>query len=331
MQLVTHAPGPALGHTGGAVQSGGAVHADGAERPGVIVPSPEGDRLLDLGPEHTAGATTVLELLSSGAALAAVRTAIDGAAMEALPLLADAQLRPALRPGKILCLGYNYRGHVPAGEDPTAGDPEFPDVFVKTPNVLAGPTDAVVIPEASRDVDYEGEIALVIGTRAKSVSVEKAMDHVAGYALFNDVSDRDWQGRSSQWELGKCFDGFGPLGPVTPAAEIAEPQNLLVEVEREGVVTVSQNTSTMIFPFAFLVHYLSQVMTLEPGDIISTGTPQKLPEALESHRRLSDGDAVTIRVAGLGELTTRFVAPEATGPDTLDATSTTTPEDNHDS
>lgn len=320
MQLVTHTSGPARG------RAGGAVHSVGAERPGVVVPSPDGDRLLDLGPESAAGATTVLEILSDAAARAAVNAAIDGAVTEELPLLADVPLRPALRPGKILCLGYNYRGHVPAGEDPTAGDPEFPDVFVKTPNVLAGPTDRVMIPAASRDVDYEGEIVLVIGTRAKEVSVENAMDHVAGYALFNDVSDRDWQGRSSQWELGKCFDGFGPLGPVTPAGEIAEPQNLLVEVEREGVVTVSQSTSTMIFPFAFLVHYLSQVMTLEPGDIISTGTPQKLPDALESHRRLTGGDAVTIRVAGLGELTTRFVAPHA-----ADASSTTPREDNHDS
>jgi 2-keto-4-pentenoate hydratase/2-oxohepta-3-ene-1,7-dioic acid hydratase in catechol pathway len=221
-----------------------------------------------------------------------------------------------VRPGKILCLGYNYRGHVAAGEDPTAGDPEYPDVFVKTPNVLAAPDAPVVLPVASSDVDYEGEIALVIGRRAFAVPLESALDHVAGYTLFNDVSDRQWQGRSSQWELGKCFDGFGPLGPELITADaVPDPQDLLVEVVRDGVVTVSQNTSTMIFSMAFIVHYLSQVMTLEPGDIISTGTPQKLPEALEKHRPLAHGDAVTIRVTGLGELTTTFVNP--TEPDQI--------------
>ena len=136
------------------------------------------------------------------------------------------------------------------------------------------------------------------------------MDYVAGYALFNDVSDRDWQGRQSQWELGKCFDGFGPLGPtLVTVDEIADPHDLLVEVVRDGEVTVSQSTSTMIFSFAYVVHYLSQVMTLEVGDIISTGTPQKLPHALEAHRPLAHGDAVTVRVGGLGELTTRFTDP----------------------
>jgi 2-keto-4-pentenoate hydratase/2-oxohepta-3-ene-1,7-dioic acid hydratase in catechol pathway len=185
---------------------------------------------------------------------------------------------------------------------------------VKTPNVLAGPSDAVPLAAASDDIDYEGEIALVIGRRARNVPIESAMDHVAGYTLFNDVSARDWQGRSSQWELGKCFDGFGPLGPaIVTADEIADPHDLLLEVERDGVVTVSQRTSTMVFPMAFLVHYLSQVMTLEPGDIISTGTPQKLPAARAAHRPLVHGDAVTMRVAGIGELTTTFTSHDPGG------------------
>ena len=160
--------------------------------------------------------------------------------------------------------------------------------------MLAGPTDPVTLPGASDDVDYEGEIAVVIGRRAHDGAARSAMDYVAGYTLFNDVSARDWQGRSSQWELGKCFDGFGAARPgVVTADEVADPHDLLVEVVRDGVVTVSQSTSTMIFSMAFLVHYLSQVMTLEPGDIISTGTPQKLPDALAAHRPLADGDAVT--------------------------------------
>jgi 2-keto-4-pentenoate hydratase/2-oxohepta-3-ene-1,7-dioic acid hydratase in catechol pathway len=281
------------------------AHPDGA-RAGAVVSTQGTERLLDLSP------ATVVEILADAAALAAARTAVERAeaSAEALPLLEDARLLTPVTPGKILCLGYNYRGHVAAGEDPAAGDPEFPDVFVKTPNVLAAAADPVVLPRASTSVDYEGEIALVIGRRAFDVPLENAMDYVAGYSLFNDVSDRDWQGRSSQWELGKCFDGFGPLGPtLVTADEIADPHDLLVEVERDGVVTVSQSTSTMIFSMAFIVHYLSTVMTLHPGDIISTGTPQKLPQALEEHRPLQHGDSVTVRVTGLGELTTTFIDP----------------------
>jgi len=275
------------------------------ELAGAVVASSDGDRLVSLAP------FSLLEIIQDATALAAARVTVERAAVspEALPRLADARLMAPVRPGKILCLGYNYRGHVAAGEDPTAGDPVYPDVFVKTPNVLGAPGDPVLLPVASRDVDYEGEIAIVIGRRAHSVSVESALDHVAGYTLFNDVSDRHWQGRSSQWELGKCFDGFGPLGPELITADaVPDPQDLLVEVVRDGVVTVSQSTDTMIFSMAFIVHYLSQVMTLEPGDVISTGTPQKLPEALDAHRPLSHGDAVTIRVAGLGELTTSFTS-----------------------
>lgn len=271
------------------------------------------DRVVDLGPvDPGAVAPRLEEVLADPAALDAARTAVD-AASGALPALGEVRLRPPVVPGKILCLGYNYRGHVPAGADASAPDPEHPDVFVKTPNTLRGPDDAVELPPASDDVDYEGEIALVIGRRAHRVPLERALDHVAGYTLFDDVSARDWQSRSSQWELGKCFDGFGPLGPwITTADAVPDPHDLLLEVVREGVVTVSQSTSTLVFGMGFLVHRLSQVMTLEPGDVISTGSPQKLPEALAAHRPLADGDEVTIRVAGLGELTTRFTAPHPT-------------------
>jgi 2-keto-4-pentenoate hydratase/2-oxohepta-3-ene-1,7-dioic acid hydratase in catechol pathway len=293
------------------------------DRAGAVVASSDGDRVVSLAP------FTVLQIISDADALAAARGMVENATVspEDLPRLAGVDLLPPVEPGKILCLGYNYRGHVAAGEDPTAGDPAYPDVFVKTPNVLGAPGTPVVLPVASSDVDYEGEIAIVIGRRAHAVSVESALDHVAGYTLFNDVSDRDWQGRSSQWELGKCFDGFGPLGPelVTTDA-VPDPQDLLVEVVREGVVTVSQSTSTMIFSMAFIVHYLSQVMTLEPGDIISTGTPQKLPDALDNHRALAHGDTVSIRVAGLGELSTTFIDPTNT-----DQTNTDPIGDPHDS
>lgn len=282
--------------------------ASDGPRPAGVIGDAGDERLLDLA--EATGASSVVALLADEALLASARAAADAADAGGLPRLADAALLAPVVPGKILCLGYNYRGHVPDGVDPKASDPEFPDVFVKTPNALAGPTEPVVVPDAAEDVDYEGEIAIVIGRRAKEVPLESALDHVAGYTILNDVSDRAWQRRQSQWALGKCFDGFAPLGPwVVTADDIADPQDLLVEVVRDGVVTVSQSTSTTIFSVAFVVHYLSQTMTLEPGDIISTGTPQKLPGALAAHRPLAAGDSVTVRVAGIGELTTRFVAP----------------------
>lgn len=260
------------------------------------------DRVVEL-------AGTVTDVLADPGARSAAETAVS-AATDAAPALADVELDAPVRPGKLLCLGYNYRGHVPDGVDPTASDPEFPDVFVKTPNTIGGPHDPVIVPDAATDVDYEGEIAVVIGRRAHGVALEDALDHVGGYTILNDVSDRAWQRRQSQWALGKCSDGFAPLGPwVVTADDVADPQDLLVEVVRDGAVTVSQSTSTTIFSVAFVVHYLSQIMTLEVGDVISTGTPQKLPEANDSHRPLAAGDAVTVRISGLGTLTTTFIDP----------------------
>jgi 2-keto-4-pentenoate hydratase/2-oxohepta-3-ene-1,7-dioic acid hydratase in catechol pathway len=273
----------------------------GGPTPGVLVESPEGDRVLALD-------GTMENLLSADASLAVARLRSERADAAALPLLAKVALLPPVRPRFILCLGYNYRGHRPSGADAADPDPEFPNVFVKTPNTVIGPRDDVVLPPASAHTDYEGEIALVIGRRAHEVPLTTASEHIAGYTLFNDVSSRDWQDRSSQWELGKCFHGFGPLGPwIVTADDVPDPHDLLVEVLRDDRITVSQSTSTLVFRMEYLVHYLSQVMALEPGDVISTGSPQKLPDALAAHRPLADGDSVTIRVSGVGELTTRFV------------------------
>ncbi|MGK3951808.1 fumarylacetoacetate hydrolase family protein [Microbacterium sp. I2] len=278
-------------------------------RPGAVVPAADGDRLLDLG--HVAGSVTTL--LSDAAAMASARAAVAASDPSSLPVLDPATLIAPVMPGKMLCLGYNYRGHVPDGAEPEA-EPEHPDVFVKTPNTFGGPNDLVAIPPGATDVDYEGEVAVVIGRRAQRVSIEEALDHVAGYTILNDVSDRAWQRRQSQWALGKCSDGFAPIGPwIVTADDVPDPQDLLVEVVRDGEVTVSQSTSTTIFSVAFVIHHLSQVLTLEPGDIVSTGTPQKLPAAQEVHRPLAAGDAVTVRISGIGELTTRFTSPLTSG------------------
>ena len=276
---------------------------DDGIRSGVVVTVAGVDRVVDL------GTAALPDLLVAG------REALDGAVARAVATdlpLSSVRLEAPVRPGKILCLGYNYRGHVPDGVDPTADDPAFPDVFVKTPNTLGGPADPVMVPAVADDVDYEGEIAVVIGRRAKDVDEATALAYVAGYTILNDVSDRSWQRRQSQWAMGKCFDGFAPLGPwlVTPE-EAGDPQDMLVEVIRDGVVTVSQSTATTIFSVARVVSYLSSVMTLEPGDVISTGTPQKLPDAQTAHRPLRPGDAVTVRIERLGELTTTFIGGPA--------------------
>ncbi|KTS83085.1 2-keto-4-pentenoate hydratase [Microbacterium testaceum] len=270
------------------------------DRSVAVLAGTAGDRALDLGPRP------LPELFAE---LDGIRDLLRRTDADALPPLDTAALRAPVVPRAMLCLGYNYRGHVPDGVDPTADDPVTPDVFVKTPNTLGGPNDPVVVPTVADDVDYEGEIAVVIGRRAHGVALDDALSHVAGYTLLNDVSDRSWQRRQSQWALGKCFDGFAPLGPWLVTADEIDPQDLLVEVVRDGEVTVSQSTATTIFSVAFVVHYLSQVLTLEPGDVISTGTPQKLSAAQDAHRPLAPGDAVTVRVRGIGELTTTFIAP----------------------
>lgn len=274
--------------------------------PAALLASAEGDRLVDLSDV----VASTLEVLTDEGALADARAAVSAADPSTLPLREGERLLAPVTPRVLLCVGYNYRGHVVAGGEGQP-DPEHPDVFVKTANTLIGPDDAVPLPPQSTEVDYEGEIGLVIGRTAHAVSAEEALDYVAGYTLVNDVSARDWQNRTSQWTLGKCFDGFAPIGPaVVTADEVEDPANLLVEVIRDGRTTVSQSTSTLIFPFAQLVSYLSQSITLQPGDVISTGSPQKLDDALRDHRALADGDAVRIRVDGIGELVTVFRSSE---------------------
>lgn len=278
---------------------GGAVH------PGALVAGPDGDRLLDLA--AVLPGSSVVDVLRDPATRAAAQAAVDAADPADLAGTAAVRLAPPVRPGKVLCLGHNYAGHL--GRDRAADDvPEFPNVFVKTPNTLSGPHDAVVLPPAAAHVDYEGEIAVVVGRRARRVPLADAEAHVGGLTLFDDVSARDWQHRTSQWTLGKCADGFGQLGPAVVTADEALPvTGRELTVERDGVVTVRASTDAMAFSPAFLIHHLSQVLTLEPGDVIATGTPARLPEAAAAHRPLRHGDAVTISVTGLGSLTTTFV------------------------
>jgi 2-keto-4-pentenoate hydratase/2-oxohepta-3-ene-1,7-dioic acid hydratase in catechol pathway len=281
----------------------------GVERPGAVVTAPDGtDRVLDL--RDVTGCSDVTRIVADPTALAAARAAVAGTeageTAATLPRLDEVHLAPPVRPRTLLCLGYAYRGHL---QDDAP--PRYPNVFVKTAGTVGGPQDPVRLPHAAHDVDYEGEIAVVIGRTAHEVAEADALAHVAGYTLLNDVSDRGWQHRGDQWALGKSFDGFAPIGPwLVTTDEVPDLRGRSVEVERDGVVTVHASTDALIWSVPFLVAYLSQVMTLEAGDVISTGTPGRTPAAQAVHTPLAHGDAVTVRVTGLGALTTTVVSME---------------------
>lgn len=165
-----------------------------------------------------------------------------------------------------------------------------------------------MLPPESDQIDYEAELAVVIGRRARRVREADALSYAAGYTILNDVSARDYQNRTSQWMLGKCFDTFGPMGPaLVTADEIPDPQMLDLRLTLNGLELQCTNTRLMIFQVPFLIAYLSSVMTLEPGDIISTGTPAKTEAAKTVAPFMHDGDVVTIRIEGLGELSNPVV------------------------
>ena len=209
-------------------------------------------------------------------------------------------LAPIPRPDKIVCIGHNYQGHIGIGKTEL---PEYPNLFCKTVNTLTGHNHPILIPPASAQVDFEAELMAVIGKRAYRVSEEEARSCIAGYTIFNDVSARDYQKRTSQWMLGKSFDTFGPMGPaLVTRDEVHNPYMLEIELTVNDILQQRVNTCDMIFSIPFLISYISQVMTLEVGDVIATGTPSRLPEAAEQRRFLQAGDVVEITIEKLGTL-----------------------------
>ncbi|AWI86475.1 2-hydroxyhepta-2,4-diene-1,7-dioate isomerase (plasmid) [Alloyangia pacifica] len=204
------------------------------------------------------------------------------------------------RPGKFLCVGLNYADHArETGKEP----PAEPVLFGKATTALCGPYDDVEIPRGSDRTDWEIELGIVIGSRAKYVSQADALDHVAGYALVNDVSERRFQSeRGGQWIKGKSHDTFGPVGPwMVTKDEIADVQDIDLWLDVDGERRQTGNTKTMIFGVAHLVHYISQFMTLEPGDIIATGTPPGVGLGMKPPTFLKAGQVVTLGATGLGE------------------------------
>ena len=209
-------------------------------------------------------------------------------------------------PQKIVCVGLNYRDHA---EEQGVDLPERPLLFAKWPNTLIGNGDAIRIPEISKNVDYEAELGVVIGRRVGGgVAADDALSFVEGYVVANDVSGRDLQFSDGQWVRGKSLDTFLPVGDLVPAAEVPDPQSLPIRAILNGEVLQDSNTSNMIFGVADIVSFVSQAITLEPGDLIITGTPAGVGAFRDPKIWLKPGDEITIEIDGLGSITNPVTA-----------------------
>ena len=207
---------------------------------------------------------------------------------------------PVPDPDKIICLGLNYYEHAREVKMEIPGVPTF---FAKFRNSLCGPFSPIVLPKVSGQIDYEGELAFVIGRRCRNVSEEEAPGCIAGYAIMNDVSARDLQFQTSQWTAGKSLDTFAPMGPgIVPASSIPDPQCLHITTRVNGVTLQSGNTGDMIFPLKRTIAFLSSIMTLEPGDIVSTGTPAGVGFKRTPPVFLRPGDIVEVEIGGIGAI-----------------------------
>ena len=265
-----------------------------------------GDGVVDAADVEPRLPSSLIEALAAGPDGLAPLGRAAGAARGRRPV-SEVRLRaPIPAPGKIVCVGLNYREHA---AESGADVPGAPTIFAKYANAVAGPGDAIALPPESDQVDYEGELGVVIGRVARRVPAAEALSCVAGYVPFNDVSARDWQHRTSQWTLGKSFDGFAPMGPaLVTADEVPDPQALSLEVRVGGEVLQSASTSDMIFPVAEIIAEVSSVMTLLPGDVIATGTPSGVGAARTPPRFLRPGDVVEVDISSLGVLRNPVVA-----------------------
>jgi 2-keto-4-pentenoate hydratase/2-oxohepta-3-ene-1,7-dioic acid hydratase in catechol pathway len=221
--------------------------------------------------------------------------------------LTTVEYLPPVYPGKIVAIGRNYKEHATeGGSEP----PKSPLLFTKFTNALNAHNAPVVLHAISEQIDFEAELAVIIGRRASKVSEETALQYVFGYSCLNDVSARDLQFSDGQWVRGKSLDGFSPLGPfITTIDEITDPQSLKIEGILNGEAMQSSNTNMMIFSVAYLISYISQAITLEPGDVIATGTPEGVGVFRKPPRLLKAGDVFEVVIDKVGTLTNTFVSP----------------------
>ena len=252
------------------------------------------------GSSHPDLPTDMISFLAAGAnALAAMQQQIDSGRNRIS--LSDVQIQaPIPRPGKFLGIGLNYADHI---AETGREKPEFPTFFTKQSTCVIGHGTAIQRPKVSDKLDYEGELAFVIGQRCRHVSVAEAHHVIAGFTIANDVTVRDWQARTPTWTLGKSFDTCGPLGPwIVTSDEIGDPHHLSLKTWVDDELRQQANTSEMMFNCYEVVAYLTQAMTLEPGDVITTGTPAGVGVKMQPRGYLKPGQVVTIEIEGIGRL-----------------------------
>jgi 2-keto-4-pentenoate hydratase/2-oxohepta-3-ene-1,7-dioic acid hydratase in catechol pathway len=270
------------------------THA-GSTRIGVV----DGDQIVDLSAAAPTLPNTMLAFLEAGAE--AMETARAAIAEGQRLALADVKLEATIaRPPKFLAVGLNYADHVAESGMET---PEHPTIFNKQSTCVTGPTDPIHVPKASHVLDYEGELGIVIGRRGRHVSRDDAADYIAGYIVVNDATVRDWQFRIPTWTMGKSFDTHGPIGPwIVTSDEIRDPHRLDLRTYVNGELRQESNTKQLIFDCFTLVEHLSTAFTLEPGDIIATGTPGGVGILNKPPQILKAGDVVRIEIEGIGEI-----------------------------
>jgi 2-keto-4-pentenoate hydratase/2-oxohepta-3-ene-1,7-dioic acid hydratase in catechol pathway len=256
----------------------------------------------DVLPLSAFGYSDALAFFSAGEpAMARVTTALRDSSTECLVPLASLQLlTPILHPPKILCVGLNYRDHAIEAKMEI---PKVPTIFVKFSNALIGPGAPIVLPAVTQQVDYEAELAFVIGRGGKHISRDRWRDHVFGYTILNDVSARDVQLATSQWTLGKSLDTFAPVGPhIVSADEVPDPHSLDIRLSIGGETLQHSNTCELIFGVPELIEYISRFVPLETGDIISTGTPSGVGLGRKPQRWLRPGEEIVIEIEKIGTL-----------------------------
>jgi 2-keto-4-pentenoate hydratase/2-oxohepta-3-ene-1,7-dioic acid hydratase in catechol pathway len=264
-----------------------------------------GDRVIGLA---GAGFADMLAVVASGAeGRSKVENFVSNPPADStFPLPSIRLLAPIPRPPKLICVGLNYRDHAAETRQEI---PKVPTIFAKFSNVVIGPGQPIVLPKNSHKPDYEAEFMFVIGAGGRHIAAGDWQRHVFGYTVFNDVSARDFQMATSQWMIGKTFDTFAPMGPcLVSADEIADPHALDISLRIGGETLQHSNTRELIFKIPELVAYLSSVVTLEPGDVVATGTPAGVGFARNPPRYLQPGDEVVVSIEGLGELRNPVVA-----------------------
>jgi 2-keto-4-pentenoate hydratase/2-oxohepta-3-ene-1,7-dioic acid hydratase in catechol pathway len=268
----------------------------GATRAGVLTES--GD-IADIG-------VPIIDLLTAGSLLErAEKSLVGGDVIPASEVIIEA---PVPRPPKVLAIGLNYRDHAEESDQPI---PQRPVVFAKMPTCIIGPSRPIYVPRVSRAVDWEAELCFVVGKKARYVKAADATEYIAGYCIGNDVSVRDWQFHSPTWMMGKSFDTHGPIGPWLVTPDGLDVDNLDVRLWVNGQLKQDSSTSQLIFGVGEIIEYLSGGFTLEPGDVVFTGTPAGVGGARRPPEFLKAGDAVRVEITGLGALENTVVEEPA--------------------